>query len=141
MQAHCTYLEDVDLTRVFTEGTSIAHCPLSNCYFSALPFPLREALNKNIKVGLGSDIAGGYSLDMMVSMRTAVLVSRLRDNLATEQNSGSASNPLSITWKESLFLATAGGARALGRPDGWGTFAIGAPFDCQQSESERSTRA
>lgn len=111
----------------------MAHCPLSNTYFSAKPFPLREALDLGVKVGLGTDVAGGYSLDIMNSMRQAVAVSRLREgdrNMKPEAAQTGTRN-LSIDWKESLFLATRGGSLALGLQ---GMFGIESPFDAQESE-------
>ncbi|KAF8158550.1 hypothetical protein B0H34DRAFT_709328 [Crassisporium funariophilum] len=131
IQAHCTFLTAPDLSRISTKGTSIAHCPLSNAYFSAQPFPLREALDLNVKVGLGTDVAGGYSMDIMNAMRQAVSVSRLRegDRLMTATKQQAKSVSLAIDWKESLFLATRGGAEALGLH---GIFCVGAPFDAQE---------
>ena len=134
-------------------GSAIAHCPLSNAYFSAEPFRLREALQLGVRVGLGTDVAGGYSLDIMNAARQAVIVSRVRegsrilsaarfieendvkprpDENAREESG--ATDSLAIDWKESLYLATGGGMKALGLPRGCGTFTIGAPFDAQWSE-------
>ncbi|KAF9561086.1 Metallo-dependent hydrolase [Agrocybe pediades] len=127
IQAHCTFLTMPDLDRISAKGTAIAHCPLSNAYFSAKPFPLREALDSNVKVGLGTDVAGGYSLDIMNAMRQAVAVSRMREGDRLMQ--GRDHQNLSIDWKESLYLATRGGALALGLQ---GMFCVGAPFDAQE---------
>ena len=150
IQAHCTFLNVSSLSRVFHRGTAIAHCPLSNAYFSAEPFRLREALHLGVKVGLGTDIAGGYSLDIMNAMRQAVVVSRMREgsrvlsgnpDAVGVNNPGSESNSewiegqsLAVDWKEVLYLATKCGMQALGLPVSWGTFAPGAPFDAQCSE-------
>lgn len=150
IQAHCTFLDvpsdspshpncpDTNsFTRLTHLGTAIAHCPLSNIYFSASrAFALREALNAHVKVGLGTDVAGGYSLDVMSAMRMAVAVSRIRNG----ERDGEPNNEfepdvksLAIDWKESLFLATLGGAQALGIDSG--VFGVGRPFDAQQSMS------
>ena len=94
-------------------------------------------------VGLGTDIAGGYSIDIMSAMRQAVIVSRMREGtrvMAIAHSPASSikkseERPLSIDWKEALYLATTGGAAALGLPKGVGTFAVGVPFDAQSSES------
>jgi guanine deaminase len=40
---------------------------------------------------------------------------------------------LAIDWKEALYLATQGGVQALGLPLATGMFAVGLPFDAQQS--------
>jgi guanine deaminase len=42
---------------------------------------------------------------------------------------------LAVNWKEALFLATRGGALALGLQPGSGIFEVGAPFDAQCSKS------
>jgi len=88
-------------------------------------------------VGLGTDVAGGYSLDIMDAMRQAITTSRMREGAKMiaraegglqEANSGES---LSVDWREALYLATRGGALALGLPRGCGLFEVGAPFDVQ----------
>lgn len=118
-------------------GAAIAHCPLSNAYFSSTEiFRLREALDRGVRVGLGSDIAGGYELGIQGAMRMSVAVSRLREGLLKREGQipgeSSTINPR-IDWKESLYLGTRGGAEAMGLPHG--SFKVGAPFDAQQSTS------
>ena len=80
-------------------------------------------------------MAGGYSLDMMNAMRHAVAVSRMREGsrLMMDASTGTTTvdSKLSIDWKEALFLATRGGAIALGLQ---GIFGVGLPFDAQESE-------
>lgn len=75
------------------------------------------------QVGLGTDIAGGYSPSMLSSMRNAVIASKaLRmQALREHQESGmrgkldaAAADKDLISWKEALWLATQGGAEALG---------------------------
>ncbi len=90
-----------------------------------------------MNVGLGTDIAGGYSLDIMNSMRHAVAVSRIREGERTmkaDDETQPDERVLSIDWKESLFLATRGGSTALGYE---GMFQVGAPFDAQESKFVR----
>ncbi|KAH8830836.1 hypothetical protein DL96DRAFT_1594494 [Flagelloscypha sp. PMI_526] len=117
IQAHCTFLDNPSLSRLHSAGTSVAHCPLSNSYFSAKPFPLREALDLMVKVGLGTDIAGGYSADIMNSMRQAVISWH-----------GTNDRKLDIDWKEALFLSTKGGTEALGLQTG--AFRVGGASAC-----------
>ena len=97
-----------------------------------------------MRVGLGTDIAGGYSIDIMNAMRSAVMVSRMREGERKERaisleregkEPETGSKDVSINWKEALFLATRGGANTLGLPEGAGMFTVGAPFDAQLSMS------
>ena len=142
---HCTFLTSSQLTRVESHGTAIAHCPLSNAYFSAEPFHLREALQQGIKVGLGTDVAGGYSLDIMNAMRHSVAVSRMREgsrnivqsNDQTSQHNTTDAN-LAIDWREALSFATQGGILTLGLPLGTGVFTVGSSFDAHQSTLDSS---
>ncbi|KAG1748749.1 hypothetical protein EDB19DRAFT_1893793 [Suillus lakei] len=116
VQAHCTFLDTDMLSRMAGSCSAVAH----------FRFPLREALDLGVPVGLGTDIAGGYSIDIMNSMRQAVAVSRIRDGprkLSDDERS------LAIDWKDALYLATRGGATALGLS--CGVFQAGAPFDAQ----------
>ncbi|KAL4080910.1 hypothetical protein J3A83DRAFT_4203280 [Scleroderma citrinum] len=137
VQAHCTFLDSPSFSLLAERKTAVAHCPLSNAYFSEKPFPLREALDIGVMVGLGSDIAGGYSIDIMNSMRQAVAVSRIRqgthfmEGVSGDATNNAAANSLAITWKESLYLATRGGAISLGLKD-LGEFKVGAPLDAQE---------
>lgn len=133
----------MDLKALAETGAAVAHCPLSNAYFSAAPFRLREALDAGVRVGLGTDIAGGYSVDIMSAMRHAVAVSRMREGTRILQadaggdhtlGAGPEVRPMSVDWREALYLATRGGAVALGLPEGCGMFTVGAPFDAQCSE-------
>ncbi|KAG6909227.1 hypothetical protein DXG01_001409 [Tephrocybe rancida] len=140
IQAHCTFLTPPELARLAERGTAIAHCPLSNAYFSSRAFPLSEALAEHVKVGLGTDIAGGYSADVGSAMRWGVGVAHMRKGFLSEEAVGSRDGEGQVTkeeggvldWKSALYLATRGGADALGLGEGAGTFAVGATFDAQQ---------
>lgn len=137
--AHCTQSTAADLALLARNGTAVASCPLSNVYFSAeRQFPLREAWHAGVKCGLGSDISGGYRVGLDENMRWAVGVSRLREGQRGAvrvggEGEGEGGSSLAITWQESLFLATLGGAQALGLDTDRrvGTLEVGAAFDAQ----------
>ncbi|GAA5978327.1 hypothetical protein JCM11641_004658 [Rhodosporidiobolus odoratus] len=136
LMAHCTHSSQSDLDLLTSTGTSIAHCPLSNAYFSAeRQLPLREALGTGVKVGLGSDISGGYRVGLDESMRWAVGIARLREGerQRSRPSQAEAERNLAMTWKEALYLATLGGAQALGLDTERkvGTLEVGAAFDAQ----------
>jgi guanine deaminase len=131
IMAHCTSLSPPERDLLIKRGSAVASCPISNAYFSDRPFAMRESIDEGLKVGLGSDVAGGYTLDMMQVMRSAVLVSKLRNQENQLTNPDCPTKD--ITWIESLYLATKGGASALSPPlhPLHGTFEVGAPFDAQ----------
>ncbi|GAA5966500.1 hypothetical protein JCM3765_007591 [Sporobolomyces pararoseus] len=134
LMAHCTHATPSDLSLFLKTGTSISHCPLSNVYFSSeRQLPLREAWNSRVKVGLGSDISGGYRVGLDENMRWSVGVSKLREGSREKGEKLEKEENLSISWKESIYLATLGGAQALGLDETRrvGQLKVGMAFDAQ----------
>jgi guanine deaminase len=127
--AHGNFVEDADVAVIRERGAGIAHCPLSNVYFSDAVLPLRRILDAGVHVGLGTDIAGGASPSVLENARQAVISSRLLESgvnprLVREQRreAGSRIDALTAFW-----LATTGGGIALDLPVGM--FAPGYQFD------------
>jgi len=113
--AHGNLLSPTDMDRIEVRGAGVAHCPLSNVYFSNAVFPLRAALAKGVRVGLGTDIAGGPSASILDACRMAVAASRLlEDGVDAELSPDRRGRTRSrIDFGLALHLATAGGADVL----------------------------
>ena len=62
VMAHCVYLQEDEMDLFAKRGSGVACCPLSNAVFSLShgtnAFPLLKALQRGVRVGLGTDIAG-----------------------------------------------------------------------------------
>jgi guanine deaminase len=114
--AHGNFTGAADRKLIAARGAAIAHCPLSNAYFAGTILPTREALDEGLRIGLGTDIAGGHSPSLLDSARFAVTASRMRAGGAT-----------AIDTTEAFWMATAGGGEALGFKIG--LFAPGYQFD------------
>ncbi len=134
--AHSNYISDEDMALISERGAGVAHCPLSNVYFSDAVFPLRRALEKSVRVGLGTDISGGPSASMLESCRWAVSASRqLENGVDPTKEAGARGTPDSrIDFREAFHLATAGGADVLDLPVG--RFAPGYLFDAVLIDAE-----
>ena len=76
VMAHGVHLsrDDADLLR--SRGTAVAHCPLSNFFFGDGVLATAKLVAMGNKVGLGSDVAGGYCPCMLSSIRNAVVADR-----------------------------------------------------------------
>lgn len=127
--AHSNFVTDADLALIRDEGAAVAHCPLSNVYFANAAFPLRRALDMQVRTGLGTDISGGHSPSVLDGCRHALSASR---SLAGGVDAGLPSGERgaggdAVTVAEALWLATSGGGEALGLPVG--RFAPGYRFD------------
>ncbi|TMW62067.1 hypothetical protein Poli38472_009560 [Pythium oligandrum] len=118
--AHAVHLTDRELEVFHETGTSIAHCPLSNFFFANGFLDVRRCWSKQVAVGLGTDIAGGYSPSMLRAIQTAVLTSKALE--ITRQTTA-------IDFKDAFWLATMGGAEALGIAEETGSFAVGKCLD------------
>lgn len=76
IMAHCLYLNDYDIELFQRKRIGIAHCPLSNFFFAGQSLNCKKLLQNNVLIGLGTDVAGGYSPSMLTSMRMAVIASQ-----------------------------------------------------------------
>jgi len=127
--AHANLISDVDMETINIAQSGIAHCPLSNFYFSNAVFPARRALDKGLLVGLGTDISGGPSPSILRNCEVAVSTSRaLEEGVDPASHANQRGTPASrINFLESFWMATVGGAKSLGLKVG--QFSEGYAFD------------
>ena len=127
--AHSNFITDDDMDMIRKRGAGVAHCPLSNVYFSNAVFPLRRALEKGLHVGLGTDISGGPSASLLDSVRMSIAASRMmEDGVDAKSQAGERGTPDSrIDFRTAFWLATRGGGEALDLPVG--CFTTGNQFD------------
>jgi cytosine/adenosine deaminase-related metal-dependent hydrolase len=112
--AHCVHLSDDAVARFGATGTGVAHCPTSNGRLGAGIAPIRRLLDAGAPVGLGVDGAASNESGRMVGeLHQAMLAARYRGG------------PLALTARESLQMATMGGARCIGRQDELGSIEPG----------------
>lgn len=107
IMAHGIYLSKTELNRLKVTGTKIAHCPTSNCFLSSGIMPFRQYQTLGLTMGLGTDVAGGYSLSMFNEMKEAIENSKLLKVFSEGKIAPS------MTPNEAFYLATLGGAKVL----------------------------
>ncbi len=114
--AHALLIDDNDMSTIHLRRCGIAHCPLSNLYFSHAVFPARKALDRGLKVGLGTDISGGPSPSVLHNCQVAINVSRaLEDGVNPAMSKTERGTPSArIDYRDVFWMATVGGATALG---------------------------
>lgn len=105
VMAHATQLSDSDLDLFEQTQTAIAHCPISNAYFGNSVMRVNDAYQKNVKIGLGTDISGGFSPSIYRNMQQAIMSSQMLQD--------SSQKPARLSASNVFYLATIGGANAL----------------------------
>ncbi|MEJ5156420.1 amidohydrolase family protein [Gluconobacter wancherniae] len=137
--AHSNFVTHQDRTLIRNRSAGLAHCPISNAFFAGAVLPVRKILDENVRCGLGTDISGGYSPSILENARQAVLAARMLDSGTdphiSPQSRGAPSNR--IDFQEAFWLATRGGAEALGVPTG--QLQTGMTFDALEITSGRSS--
>jgi len=114
--AHSVHVSQEEINVYSHEGCGVAHCPSSNMRLASGIAPLRQFIKAGVKVGLGVD--GSASNDgshMLAEARQALLLARLKAGL--DGASLSSTGGEILTARQSLELATRGGASVLGRKD------------------------
>ena len=94
VMGHCIHLDETEFSWLSATHTAVAFCPCSNRALQSGVMPYSRLREKGMRIGMGSDIAGGPTLSMFRQMGDAVKIG--------------------LTPEAALYHATLGGAAALG---------------------------
>ena len=119
VMAHCVWSTEEEVELMQKNGVFVAHCPASNMNLSSGIAPIRKYLNRGLRVGLGSDIAGGHSDSIFRAITDAIQVSKMYFRMVDD-----SVKPL--VFSEAFYLATKGGGAFFGKV---GSFEAGYAFD------------
>ena len=104
--AHCVQLDAAEIDLFARTSTGVAHCPCSNMRLASGIAPVRSMIDQGVKVGIGVDgSASNDSGHMLNEVRQAMLLQRVCKDGDT------------LNARQTLALATRGGAAVLGRDD------------------------
>lgn len=116
---HSVHVNADDTTLLRERECTIIHCPKSDGKLGAGIAPIRTFLDAGIPVGLGTDsVASSNVTDMFEEMRFAVYAARARGQ-----------DTRALTTREALYMATLGGATALGMEGEIGSISRGKKAD------------
>ena len=113
--AHCIHLDHADRTRLAQSGAAAAFCPSSNLHLGSGLFDIAAADAAGMRFSIATDVGAGTSFSMIRTLGDAHKVTQLLQQRLS---------PL-----RAFYLATLGGARALGLHDKIGRFAPGMEAD------------
>ena len=108
VMAHCVWSTDKEVDLMKKNGVFVAHCPSSNMNLSSGIAPIRKYLDLDLKIGLGSDVAGGQSESIFRAITDSIQVSKIYWRHVNQD-----CKP--IVFSEAFFLATKGGGEFFGK--------------------------
>lgn len=104
---HCVYFDDEDFEIFKSRGLTAVTCPASNLKLASGIAPLKRFVDEGINVAIGTDgAASNNSLDMFKEMFLTSTLAKVREMDAE-----------CVSADKILYMATAGGAKALHLPD------------------------
>jgi 5-methylthioadenosine/S-adenosylhomocysteine deaminase len=104
LMAHCVHVDEHEMRIMHKHDVSVAHCPSANLKLASGIAPITQMLEMGINVAIGTDgPASNNDLDMFEEMRLAALLAKVAPH-----------NPTALPAKQALWMATRGGAKALG---------------------------
>lgn len=116
---HMTDLGDQDIETLAKSGASVVHCPQSNMKLASGAAPVKKLLEAGVNVALGTDSAASNNdLNMFGEMQSAAFLAKLSSEDATI-----------LPAADALYMATLGGARAMGLDDKIGSLETGKQAD------------
>lgn len=119
VMAHCVWSSDEEVSLMRENGVFIAHCPASNINLASGIAPVRKYLDLDMKIGLGSDVAGGQSESIFRAITDAIGASKMYLRYVDE-------SARAVTFEEAFYMATKGGGEFFGNV---GSFEEGYEFD------------
>ena len=108
VMAHCVWSTEKEVELMKKNGVFVAHCPASNMNLSSGIAPIRKYLDLDLKIGLGSDVAGGQSESIFRAITDTIQVSKMYWRHVNQD-----CKP--IVFSEAFFLATKGGGEFFGK--------------------------
>lgn len=124
--AHCIHLSEGNWDRLAERRACVAHCPDSNFFLGSGVMPLQAATSRGVRVGLGTDVGAGRTFSLRRVAARAYDAALLR---------GAPVTPEALLW-----LATRGGAEALGLGDRIGLLEPGFDADLCAVDLPTSSR-
>lgn len=119
IMAHCVHLNDDEIELIKKNEVFVAHCPASNINLRSGISPVRKLMDNGLKIGLGSDVAGGETISMFSTIVQTIKSSKLYQRLVNSSFSA-------LTFENAFYLATKGGGEFFGKV---GSFEKGYEFD------------
>lgn len=117
--AHCVHVDEHEIRNLHDHHVSVAHCPSANLKLASGIAPVKQLLDYEVTVAIGTDgPASNNDLDMFEEVRLAALLAKT-----------ASSDPTALPARQALLMATRQGAKALFLGDVTGSLEVGKRAD------------
>ncbi|HVO71180.1 MAG TPA: amidohydrolase [Aggregatilineaceae bacterium] len=117
--AHCVHVDTEQIRLLQQHDVAVVHNPTSNLKLASGIAPIKEMLERGIRLSIGTDgAASNNDLDMFEETRLAALLAK-----------GATSDPVVLPARDALLMATRWGAEALGLDHLTGSLDVGKRAD------------
>ena len=123
---HGIHLGEAERKLIKERGSVVVHCPASNNFLGSGIMPYARWQAEGLRLGLGTDVAAGYSLSMLNETKQMTEMAKLREYFDTH---GGVRSAAGASLETALYQATLGNAAAIGRGHELGSFAAGKRAD------------
>lgn len=113
--AHGVHLSEAEIARLAAAGSTLAFCPTANLFLGSGLFRYPEVRDAGVRVVLGTDVGAGTTFSLLGTLSEAYKVLQLQRHCLSPHHG--------------LFLATLGGAAAIGLEHVIGNFDTGKDAD------------
>ncbi len=105
LAAHCIHLNHKDMEIMKKRNVRVSYNPVSNLKLVSGIMPLKELMEKDIQVSIGTDGAqSNNSLDLLRDLKTGVLIQKQQYNDATFFSAGDALRMITINGAKALSM-------------------------------------
>jgi len=120
--AHAIHCGDAEIELLAHHHCAVCHCATSNSFLGSGFCPLQRYWKAGVRVGLGSDVGAGTGFNMLRETSAAYFLQMLLESMKPGQG-------VHLSGAQLLYMATLGGAWALGLDDQIGNFTPGKAAD------------
>ncbi|PIL24226.1 hypothetical protein GSI_13979 [Ganoderma sinense ZZ0214-1] len=127
--AHGVHLEEEEVALIKARGAGISHCPTSNFNLRSGSARIGMLLDHGIKVGLGTDVSGGFSPSILTAVQHASMCAKVVALRTGTTPAHTRFTDRQLPMATLFYLATRGGAEVCDLQTRIGSLEKGKAFD------------
>jgi guanine deaminase len=104
--AHCVFCTDDEKDVIKDKNAYVAHCPVANFNLTSGIMDAKDYLDRQINIGLGTDVGAGHSTSIKEVLVDAIKMSKVNHMIHRDRSI--------LSFSEAFYMATKGGGKYFG---------------------------